>query len=86
MVTATLTWSTYAQAAADKVTAASLGLVYVDELFLSLSSVADTRAKWDGVKGASPGITLFLDDDATGEADVSAGARTDVVKILAYGY
>lgn len=86
LVTATLTWATYAQAAADKVTAASLGLVYIDELFVSISSVVDTRAKWDGVKGASPGITLLLDDDATGEADVTAGARTDVVHIQAIGF
>jgi hypothetical protein len=87
LVTATLTWATYAQAAADKVTAASLGLVYIDELFPSPSSVPGVDCLWNGVKGTSPGLTLIDEDDTTGVgADASAGSRTDVVHIVAYGY
>lgn len=87
MVTATLTWATYAQAYVDKVTAASLGLVYIDHLNVSPSSVAGVSSRWDGVKGASAGISLFDEDDTSGvAADATAGSRTDVVFIQAYGY
>lgn len=86
VVTATLTWATYAQAYADKVTAKSLGLVYIDHVDVGQSSVVDTEARWDGVKGAEAALSLFLDDDSSGQADVSAGARTDVVRITAFGF
>jgi hypothetical protein len=87
MVTATLTWATYAQAAADKVTAASLGLVYIDSVDPSPSSVAGVDCLWDGVKGASAGLTLNDEDNTSGvSADATAGARTDVVYITVLGY
>jgi hypothetical protein len=87
LVTATLTWATYAQAAADKVTAQSLGLVYIDEVWVDKPNLIGVDGAWDGVKGATPGFTLWAEDSISGkEVEVAAGSDTTILHITALGF
>jgi len=86
VVHARLTWTTYAQAAADKVTAASLGLVYINHLEVNQPNVLGTNVVWDRVQGASPGLKIFVDDIAGVSAEAAAAANTTVVDVTAFGF
>lgn len=87
VVTFTLTWATYAQAFADKVTAASIGLGYIDEIFPQQPNAAGYDCIWDQVKGTSVGLSLMDEDNTSGiAADATAGANTTVVNCVAYGW
>ena len=84
VVTAKLTWANYATT--DVVTAASLGLSYVTDLFVGQPNVLGTNVVWDQVQGASPGVNIYVDDIAGVSAEAAAAANTTVVSILAFGY
>jgi hypothetical protein len=86
LVRFTLTYSGTYATGGEVVTAASLGLTYVDELIPLTPNEAGIDAAWDGTKGASPKVLLYDEDDTSGvAAERAAATTTTVVRCLAYG-
>lgn len=81
----TLTYSGTYAAGGEVVTAASLGLRYVSEVVLAPVNTLGVESTWDGTKGASPKVRLFVEDAISGIPAEASGTRTDVIRGLAYG-
>ena len=67
--------------------AASLGLRYIEQVFLSPVAAPGISAAWDKTPGASVTIKTYDEDNTSGvEAELGAVATTAVYSILAIGF
>lgn len=70
------------------VSAAALGLVYIERLVPHSSASAGIDFVWDGTPGTSVLLKAFDEDNTSGVAAeyTNAAAITSVVEVLAIGY
>lgn len=70
------------------VTAASLGLRYIEQLVPVTPNIAGVYFAWDGTPGTSVNLVAYDEDNTSGIAAeyTNAAAITSVVDVIAYGY
>lgn len=70
------------------VTAASLGLRYIEQLVPAPADLAGIYFAWDGTPGTSVLLVAYDEDNTSGVAAeyTNAAAITSVVDVLAIGY
>lgn len=81
----TLTFSGSYASGGEAVTPGSLGLTYVEELFLNPPNTAGIHAAWNQSPTA-PKVVLYDEDNISGIEAEASGTFTTVVNFLATGY
>lgn len=71
----------------EAITAKELGMIYVEELFISQPDAAGIDWRWDQTAGTSVTVLAYDEDDISGVAAEHAdAANTDVFTVLAIGF
>ncbi len=69
------------------ITAAQLGLKYIEQVFISRENAIKQDQAWDKTPGTSVNIVTYVEDGTTGiEAEHGASTATAVYNILAIGF
>lgn len=86
-VTAKVTESGTYSTGGSPITAAQLGLKYIEQVFISRENVAKQDQAWDKTPGTSVNILTYVEDAITGiEAQHGASTADAVYNVLAIGF
>lgn len=86
-VTAKVTESGTYSAGGSPITAAQLGLKYIEQVFISRQSAVKNDQAWDKTPGTSVNILTYVEDAISGiEAEHGASTADAVYNILAIGF